>query len=134
MPSGWPPGVHAARARYGVCTNGVSTLTSQEQEQCELNCAGFFVPLSRMSDDHRELLKHLPVDSPTDCYISKLVLEGYITAVVSTPALAEQRDPYAKGDIKHTNIYTWDEKKVVVLDLSRNGLREQRASPTVLPV
>lgn len=53
----------------------------------------------------RELLKHLPIDSPTDCYISKLVLEGRITAIVGTPAIAEQRDPYAKGDIKHTNKY-----------------------------
>ena len=103
----------------------------------------------------KELLSHLPIDSPTDCYISKLVLEGRcvccpfpwepkarwavdlrcalagvsaalgyrlspsgaflpcrITAVVATPALAEQRDPYAKGDIKHTNIYNWDEAKV----------------------
>ena len=34
-----------------------------------------------------------------------------ITAVVATPALAEQRDPYAKGDIKHTNIYHWQEEK-----------------------
>lgn len=59
----------------------------------------------------RELLSHLPIDSPTDCYISKLVLEGRITAVVATPALAEQRDPYAKGDIKHTNIYHWQEEK-----------------------
>ena len=59
----------------------------------------------------RELLRHLPVDSPTDCYISKLVLEGFVTAIVATPALAEQRDPYAKGDIKHTNIYVWDEPK-----------------------
>ena len=24
-------------------------------------------------------------------------------------ALAEQRDPYAKGDIKPTNIYKWDQ-------------------------
>ena len=55
----------------------------------------------------RELLAHLPVDSPTDCYISKLVLEGRITAVVACPQIAEQRDPYAKGDIKHTNIYKW---------------------------
>ena len=53
------------------------------------------------------LLSRLPIDCPTDCYISKLVLEGYVTAVVACPALAEQRDPYAKGDIKHTNIYTW---------------------------
>ena len=42
----------------------------------------------------RELLAHLPIDCPTDCYISKLVLEGRITAVVGTPCLAEQRDPY----------------------------------------
>ena len=60
----------------------------------------------------KELLSHLPVDSPTDCYISKLVLEGRITAVVACPALAEQRDPYEKGDIKHTNIYNWEEQKV----------------------
>jgi GR25 family glycosyltransferase involved in LPS biosynthesis len=53
----------------------------------------------------RELLSHLPIDSPTDCYISKLVLEGRITAIVGTPAIAEQRDPYEKGDIKHTNKY-----------------------------
>ena len=58
----------------------------------------------------RELLKHLPIDSPTDCYISKLVLEGFVTAVVACPAIAEQRDPYAKGDIKHTNVYVWDKK------------------------
>ena len=25
--------------------------------------------------------------------------------MVTCPAIAEQRDPYAKGDIKHTNIY-----------------------------
>ena len=84
----------------------------------------------------KALLARLPVDCPTDCYISKLVrraplakrhtpphtprvwvtdacvyraqvLEGHITAVVACPALAEQRDPYAKGDIKHTNIYKW---------------------------
>ena len=55
----------------------------------------------------RELLQHLPIDSPTDCYISKLVLEGLVTAVVACPAIAEQRDPYAKGDIKHTNVYKW---------------------------
>jgi len=55
----------------------------------------------------RELLHHLPIDSPTDCYISKLVLEGLVTAVVACPAIAEQRDPYAKGDIKHTNVYKW---------------------------
>ena len=60
----------------------------------------------------KELLSHLPVDSPTDCYIIKLVLEGRITAVVACPALAEQRDPYEKGDIKHTNIYNWEEEKV----------------------
>ena len=46
------------------------------------------------------LLSRLPVDCPTDCYISKLVLEGYLTAVVACPQIAEQRDPYAKGDIK----------------------------------
>jgi GR25 family glycosyltransferase involved in LPS biosynthesis len=55
----------------------------------------------------RELLAHLPIDCPTDCYISKLVLEGYVTAVVACPQIAEQRDPYAKGDIKHTNTYKW---------------------------
>ena len=55
----------------------------------------------------RMLLSRLPIDCPTDCYISKLVLEGYVTAVVATPPLAEQRDPYAKGDIKHTNTYKW---------------------------
>ena len=55
----------------------------------------------------RELLAHLPIDCPTDCYISKLVLEGHVTAIVATPQLAEQRDPYAKGDIKHTNTYKW---------------------------
>ena len=60
----------------------------------------------------RALLARLPVDCPTDCYIAKLVLEGQVTAVVATPALAEQRDPYAKGDIKHTNIYTWQTAKV----------------------
>ena len=60
----------------------------------------------------RELLSHLPIDSPTDCYIAKLVLEGKVTAIVASPALAEQRDPYAKGDIKHTNIYNWQEAKV----------------------
>jgi len=53
----------------------------------------------------KELLKHLPIDSPTDCYISKLVLEGKLTAIVASPAVAEQRDPYEKGDIKHTNKY-----------------------------
>ena len=53
------------------------------------------------------LLSRLPIDCPTDCYISKLVLEGKITAVVACPHLAEQRDPYAKGDIKHTNTYKW---------------------------
>ena len=63
-------------------------------------------PLDR--SQARELLSHLPIDSPTDCYISKLVLEGFVTAVVATPAIAEQRDPYAKGDIKHTNVYKWD--------------------------
>ena len=57
----------------------------------------------------RALLARLPVDCPTDCYISKLVLEGYITAVVACPHIAEQRDPYAKGDIKHTNIYKWQQ-------------------------
>jgi len=57
----------------------------------------------------RELLAHLPIDCPTDCYISKLVLEGFITAVVASPFLVEQRDPYAKGDIKHTNVYKWDQ-------------------------
>ena len=55
----------------------------------------------------RALLARLPIDCPTDCYISKLVLEGYLTAVVACPQIAEQRDPYAKGDIKHTNIYKW---------------------------
>jgi len=53
----------------------------------------------------RVLLSRLPIDCPTDCYISKLVLEGKVTAMVTCPAIAEQRDPYAKGDIKHTNIY-----------------------------
>ena len=53
----------------------------------------------------RVLLAHLPVDCPTDCYISRLVLEGHVTAVVACPQIAEQRDPYAKGDIKHTNKY-----------------------------
>jgi len=60
----------------------------------------------------RVLLEHLPIDCPTDCYISKLVLEGKVTAVVGSPCLVEQRDPYAKGDIKHTNIYTWQTAKV----------------------
>ena len=32
--------------------------------------------------------------------------------MVACPALAEQRDPYEKGDIKHTNIYNWEEEKV----------------------
>jgi hypothetical protein len=58
----------------------------------------------------RMLLSRLPIDCPTDCYISKLVLEGYITAVVACPQIAEQRDPYAKGDIKHTNIYKWQQQ------------------------
>ena len=56
------------------------------------------------------LLSRLPIDCPTDCYISKLVLEGYVTAVVACPQIAEQRDPYAKGDIKHTNIYKWQQQ------------------------
>ena len=60
----------------------------------------------------RVLLSSLPVDSPTDCYISKLVLGGHITAMVACPQIAEQRDPYEKGDIKHTNIYNWEEEKV----------------------
>ena len=99
----------------------------------------------------KALLARLPVDCPTDCYISKLVLEGFITAVVACPQIAEQvcphaipsarpdatppiprplpkperasarpapcflrfqRDPYEKGDIKHTNIYNWEEEKV----------------------
>jgi len=59
----------------------------------------------------KELLAHLPIDCPTDCYISKLVLEGFVTAVVASPCLVEQRDPYAKGDIKHTNVYKWDVQK-----------------------
>ena len=59
----------------------------------------------------RVLLEHLPIDCPTDCYISKLVLEGKVTAVVGSPCLVEQRDPYAKGDIKHTNVYKWDVQK-----------------------
>ena len=67
----------------------------------------------------RELLAHLPVDSPTDCYISKLVLEGRITAVVACPQIAEQRDPYAKGDIKHTNIYKWQEEKIAALAMKQ---------------
>jgi len=58
----------------------------------------------------RMLLSRLPIDCPTDCYISKLVLEGYVTAVVACPQIAEQRDPYAKGDIKHTNIYKWQQQ------------------------
>ena len=78
----------------------------------------------------KELLSHLPIDSPTDCYIAKLVLEGKITAVVATPALAEQRDPYEKGDIKHTNIYNWEEAKVEkakAIEAKKAMERKQRA-------
>ena len=77
----------------------------------------------------RVLLAHLPIDSPTDCYIAKLVLEGKITAMVATPALAEQRDPYEKGDIKHTNIYNWEEAKVEkAKQVSREDSRRQPAT------
>jgi GR25 family glycosyltransferase involved in LPS biosynthesis len=54
----------------------------------------------------RELLSHLPVDAPIDCYISKLVLEGHVTAVVASPALVEQRSPYRNSDVDHTNLYS----------------------------
>ena len=47
-----------------------------------------------------------------------------------TPPLAEQRDPYAKGDIKHTNIYNWEEAKVEkakAIEAKKAAERKQRA-------
>ena len=53
----------------------------------------------------RILMANLPVDGPVDVFISRLILERDVRAIVAVPALVWQADAYNKGDIVHTNVY-----------------------------
>ena len=53
----------------------------------------------------RILVANLPVDGPVDVFISRLILEREVRAIVAVPALVWQADAYNKGDIVHTNVY-----------------------------
>jgi len=53
----------------------------------------------------RKLLTLLPVDGPADVYLSRLLLERKLRALMCRPRLVCQAAPYENGDIDHTNIF-----------------------------
>jgi hypothetical protein len=53
------------------------------------------------------LLSQLPIDAPTDVYISRAVLHGRLRALVAQPFVARQAAPYSDGDVIHTG-HSWN--------------------------